>query len=259
MLQQDQIFKYKCMCGKLFKSEKRFNSHSALCSLKLFSQTKLERDDEEAEINEIPSQLEMYKLIISQQREIESLKKIVQNLEKNGISTTKKKTDIISYLNSKYKPEQDINDWLKTFNYDDEHYEILCSTSYLDSIIAAFQDNMTHKGSSVLPLQGFTQKQGILFKYENKSWSAVTISDFKKIMEVLFPIVLKRHKVWEKSTITDITNEKQQEQIMDRLNRIFCLDAYNVTNRDAKIKTAIYNFIKKKLQIESNITLSYDV
>ena len=118
---------------------------------------------------------------------------------------------------------------------------------------------MTVKGSCVLPIQGFTQKQGILFQYENKSWSAVTISDFKKIMEVLFPIVLKCHKVWEISTITDISNEKQQERMMDRLNRIFCIDVYNVTNRDAKIKTAIYNFIKKKLQIESNITLNYDV
>ena len=62
---QDQAFKFKCSCGKLFKSEKRFNSHNAMCSLKMFSQNKREREDEEAEISEIPSQLEMYKLIIA--------------------------------------------------------------------------------------------------------------------------------------------------------------------------------------------------
>ena len=256
---QDQAFKFKCSCGKLFKSEKRFNSHNAMCSLKMFSQNKREREDEEAEISEIPSQLEMYKLIIAQQREIDSLKKMVQNMEKHGTSTAKKKTDIISYLNMKYKPEQDIIDWLKKFDYNNDHYEILCNSSYLDSVIAAFQDNMTVKGGCILPIQGFTQKAGILFKYENKSWSAVTISDFKKIMEIIFPIILRRHKVWEKSAITDITNERQQDQMLDRLNRIFCLESYSVNNRDSKLKTAIYNFIKKKLQIESNITLSYDV
>ena len=252
-------FKYRCSCGRLFKTEKRFENHNLICSVKTFSQNKSQREDEEEEMNEVPSQLEMYKLIVAQQREITKLKNIVKSLSKNNASGTKKKTDIISYLNSNHKPDLSIGEWLSEFKYTDDHYEILCTTGYVDSVVAAFQDNMTVKGNSVLPIQAFTQKQGILFKHEDKSWSAVTVSDFKKIMETIFTIILRRHKVWEKSAITDITNEKQQEKMLDRLNRIFCLDTYAVSNRDTKIKGEIYSFIKKKLHVEPNITLSYDI
>ena len=256
---QTNAFNYRCMCGKIFKTERRFKMHNTMCHIKLFSQSSQEREDEEREINEVPSQLEMYKIIIAQQREIDNLKTMLSNLERTGTTQKKKKTDIISYLNEKYQPEIDAHDWLKQLSFDENHYGILCDTGFADSVIASFQDNMTVQGSQVLPIQGFTQKSGILFKYENKTWSAVTNSDFKQFMEIIFPIILKRHKSWESTYLTDITNEKQQDMLLDRMNRIFCLPPYTDSNRDTRIKSGVYNFIKKKLPVESNITLSYDV
>ena len=87
-------------------------------------------------------------------------------------------------------------------------------------------------------------KKKVCYIYIDDKWSILQNNDWDKICVSIKQRQLISFEEWKEDNITNIYDERQQSNWLDKMQRIHCLPPYTCNNLNTRIKKTIYTSIK---------------
>ena len=254
----------KCnYCNKTYIRKSAFNNHLAKCRFHKFCRTNDEsiKIDENTPIESIPINNDsLFQMLIMLHNKYEKLEKDY-NLLKNHVYNTKKKINIINYLNENYKPNNNF-DFLKftnAINIRIEELELIFKQDYIDGIVNIIINaiEILKTENNIIPLKAFNHKEYELYIYDNncETWKIMEANDLTIFIKYFDKKILNLFLEWK------IENQKKMNVDYDKYSEIYILNmkkvlGQNFENKDKK--TIIKNKLYKHLRINLKNIISYE-
>ena len=228
------------ICNKVFSSLTRCENHEIRCNAIHYCKTEMH------DINEPPNNKELFAMIKILYRENKELKKQLSFVKRG--EKIQKQQEIIEWLNENIKHEIDFNTFISRIESNIQNIEQIFTNGYKnatsnlisDKYSSIFNDDF----SIFMPLYAFTQKEGMLYIYTDNKWSILQNNDWDKICVSIKQRQLISFEEWKEDNITNIYDERQQSNWLDKMQRLHCLPPYTCNNLNARIKKKIYTSIK---------------
>jgi len=240
------------LCGKKYKTCTNLNKHKILCDT-LTRAKKKNLTEDFVETEQIPTQKQMYKIILDLSLKCNYLEEKVENMQK-WVDRRKKKLNIIDWLqNQPVKPEKMFEEWYKQIFILKEEIEILLHNSFTHVFTEIIQRIFTCKETIVVqvPMYASVDKPNILYIYKNQTQVQTNGKWIEASKEYLLEFFKQIHFQMVKAFLED---KKKKE---DKINESDSLaDVYNKTNIKLmsinwkeeetynKFRTILYNKIK---------------
>lgn len=245
------------LCGKKYKTSINLNKHKILCDT-LTRAKKKNLTEDFVETEPIPTQKQMYKIILDLSLKCNYLEEKVENMQK-WVDRRKKKLNIIDWLqNQQVKPEKMFEEWYKQTFILKEEIEILLHNSFIQVFTEIIQRIFTSSNCKEvqIPIYASIDKQNILYIYKNTIQTQVqTQVQNRKWIEASKEDILEFFKQIHFQMVKAFLEDKKKNE--EKINESDSLaDVYNKTNiklmsinwREEetcnKCKTILYNKIK---------------
>lgn len=252
----------KCnYCNKSYIRKSAFNNHLAKCKFNKFCRTTNINEDEDENISlesMSTSNDSLFKMLIMLHNKYEKLEKDY-DLLKNHVYNTKKKIDIIAYLNENYKPKDNF-DFLKfttNITITNNELELIFKHDYIDGILNIIINSIEtlSKEHNILPLKAFNHKEYILYIYDNnsESWKIMINDDLINFIKYFNKKILNLFLTWKL--------EAEKKMDYDKFTEIYVLNMKKVLggNFEKKDKANIIkNKLYKHLKINLKNIISYE-
>lgn len=121
--------------------------------------------------NTIPTQLELYELVLQLSKKCETLQTEVTNLKTKF--STRLKRDIADYLQYDQRPTYTFLEWVNSFVVTDEILDLVFETNLMDGIKKCIEDRIKEEGIYCIPIRVFKEKPDHIFIYTNEPMMAV--------------------------------------------------------------------------------------
>jgi len=237
--------RYCSYCGKEFTKKTSYKKHIIVCEI-LQDISKREKSILTEESTNIPTNLELYKVILelcSKQEKLENQIKKLQN--------TQKKINVIDWLNKNIVPEISYYEWIKHINIDNFVIDFLFEKSITDTLSFIINKHL-YSSISLNPLFGFIQKTNLLYKYENHEmkWVKLTQEDFIYLLKNIEKILFKSMCTWQKENICLL---QKDEYLETKFNNAMIKITSAIYDSESlvltKVRTNLYNKIKYELSL----------
>lgn len=242
-----------CMyCNKKYTSKTSLEKHMILCSLFHKSKRQLKKEEEEEE--EIPSPKQVYKIIKELLWKIKKLEEKVEVQEKY-INKTKKKINIIDWLQTNVSPESDYLDFIsKNIIIKEEEILFFMQNTFFDTLDKIISENMENKTECRMPIFCFSQKQNIFYVFNKDNnnnnnnnqhkWEELNKIDCIKMFNIIYSIIFKKLLEWKKLNEEKICKSETLENIyIKTMGKLLSIDFKNETTL-SKSKTSLFNYLK---------------
>ena len=168
-------------------------------------------------------------------REMENEKKI-----------EKKKIDILSWLNEKYKPEVDYKDYISSVDLDSKYLQSLQENNLVTVIDEIFH-NCFPKTDNNTCLKAFTVKVNKIYVYTENSWKELSNNDLKDLMSKILKIFRELLQNWyEKNrALIEYNLSDTYLKLVKQVNNI----SINNPNFINKIYKQLYDTLKVPIKI----------
>ena len=130
--------------------------------------TKREIQIELEESGDIPTHIQLVKIVQELSLELDKTKDKLAEMEK-WVAKKKRKINIVSWLNTNVNPTIGFLEWVHTeLIVKPEHFENLMENNLYHTIQQIFESNLSEKEDFVYPISCFNQKTGVFYIYEKK-------------------------------------------------------------------------------------------
>jgi len=258
-------------CSKIYIRKKPFIHHKLMCELSYKNSKREEkyyRDVEETTVSNIPSQRELYEIIITLNNKYDKLQNDYDML-KRYIYDKKQKIEILDWLNQNSCLEIGFYELFLNIKLSEEDLNIVFEKDYINGIVEIILKFIDHKKNlfknGEIPLKAFVQKEGILYIYscvENNSRDANVISEIDyskycwkimssevmdKFIRIISVQLLVLFKQWH------VKNEQLMD--MDKFNELYIKNLKCVMGgkfkdfeKNIKIKNYLYRNIRQNFK-----------
>ena len=251
----------KCSyCNKTYIRKSAYNSHLAKCKFHKICRTNNETNNSENISLETMSKSNdsLFQMLIMLHNKYEKLEKDY-NLLKTHVYNTKKKIDIISYLNENYKPKDnfDFLNFTNSINITNNDLHLIFNHDYIDGILNIIINaiELLSTQDNILPLKAFNHKEYVLYIYNNNlnSWKVMDNIDLTTFIKYFDKKILNLFLEWK--------TEAQKKMDYDKYTEIYILNmkkvlGNNFENKDKK--TIIKNKLFKHLKVNLKNIVSYE-
>ena len=121
--------------------------------------------------NTVPTQLELYELVLQLSKKCETLQTEVTNLKTKF--STRLKRDIADYLQYDQRPTYTFLEWVTSFVVTDEILDLVFETNLMDGIKKCIEDRIKEEGIYCIPIRVFKEKPDHIFIYTNEPMVAM--------------------------------------------------------------------------------------
>jgi hypothetical protein len=244
-------------CGKGYKRRLNLDKHFILCEIVYKAKKKDRKVDKEAEEidSELPSQKQMYKMLLELALKYNKLEEKVELMNK-WVDKKKKKINVLDWLNtsSNLKPELIFDNLANSINILESDLDLLFNGNFYDVLNEIFVRNIYDKDESEVSLFAFIQKTNTIYVYSNSNVESET-SWFELSREKLIYFLNKVHfkivKVlleWNKNNRDKINFSDQMAEMYNKANiKLMGIDFKHEPTL-SKIKFSIYNRLKKDMK-----------
>ena len=246
-------------CGKSYKSKTTLDKHFILCEVTNKLKSKPSNEDD----NILPSQKQMYKIIVDLVLKCNKLESKVDHLNKY-VSKKINKIKIIDYLNNNViKPSLLFDNICEIINVEQSDIEYLFNNSFketLNNILSrTFNENI--ETAETLPFVSFVEKVNTIYIYtlnstysdnnsvQNYGW---IVAPREKIIRFLNIIQLKISKAlseWRKKNITLLNENDSQSILYDKTYSKLIGIEFKKNENYNQFYNNIYHKIKKELNV----------
>ena len=238
-----------CMyCIKKYTNKTSLEKHMILCSLFHKSKRQLKKEEEEEE--ETPSPKQVFKIIKELLWKIKKLEEKVEVQEKY-INKTKKKINIIDWLQTNIKPEVDYLDFIsQNIMIKEEEILFMMQHTFMDTLDKIISENLENKQGSSIPIFCLCQKQNILYVFsKNKNvWEELNKIDCIKMFNIIYSIIFKKFLEWKKMNEENLNKNENLENIyIKTMGKILNVDFKNETTL-SKSKLSLFNYLKTDMK-----------
>ena len=238
--------KHKCgTCGKFFTKTGFYKKHIISCEN--LQKTKYQKDIFVEETQCLPSQKDMYKLLLDLTQKYETLNNEVQTLRKY-VERTKKKINILDWLKDNCKQPLDFNEWIQSIEISDEQLENVFKYGYIDGMYLIIQKNLDMNTIENHPIKCFDQKKNIFYNYYDQSWKIMDQTDVTTFIREFNHKIMAKFLQWKQKHNEKIeNNDRFYDTYIDYMKIV--LGGNKTKEQSYKIITnKIYNYLKCDLK-----------
>jgi len=244
-------------CGKYYKLRINLDKHFVLCEIIHKAKNKDKNKNKETdEINEeLPSQKQMYKMILELALKYNKLEEKVELMGK-WVDKTKKKINVLDWLNSSsnLKPELIFDNLADSINILYSDLNLLFNTNFYDMLNEIFLRNIYDKNEQEISLFAFIQKTNTIYVYTKHqqlsevSWIELSREKLIYFLNKVHFKVVKSLIEWNKQNQEKINNSDQMSEMYNKANvKLMGIDFKHEPTL-SKIKSSIYNKMKKDMK-----------
>ena len=220
--------KFTCkFCNKSYKRKGYFKNHVLVCEE--LHKTKYMEEKEEELVGDIPTMRNMYFLLQTFIKKTADLEDKVNELTKY-IEKTKKRINIIEWLNDNIVLESDYDTWVNTLHVTQKHLHIVFKSGIVDGINAILVDNLPCEKESNHPIKCFKQKANTFYIYKDDTWSIMTLNQMNKLFRQMDQRLFKQFMLWKEEHKTKIENDDNYYQNVYLVNMHRILGGNNSTS-----------------------------
>lgn len=225
-------------CNKQYIRQSALNNHILTCKFNRFC------NNHNFTINNLSNE-NICKLLIDLHNKYEKLEKDYHEIKK-FVNITKKKIDILDYLNDKYRYLTfDFNDFINQYNISLEELDIIFNKNYIDGFIQIFIKNVQYlKNKDItIPIKAFSNKEGILYIYSKdlQQWKILDDENLCKFISNIDKLILKLFLKWKIEKETTMDAEQFSNIYPIYMKKIL---ATNYNNKNYTIKNKLFNYFK---------------
>ena len=273
-------------CSKKYIRKKPFTHHKLICELSYKNskrQEKYYREIEETTVSNIPSQRELYEIIITLNNKYDKLQTDYDML-KRYVYDKKRKIQIIDWLNQNCSLEIGFDELFLNIKLSQEDLNIVFEKDYINGIVEIIlkfiddKKNLLKNGE--IPLKAFVQKEGILYIYSlvdnhsrgvdgvdgvdgvegvegvegvdgvdcsKYSWKIMSSEVIDKFIKVISVQLLVLFKNWHLINEKIMDNDKFNELYIKNLKCVMG-GKFNNCEKNIKIKNYLYRNIRQNFK-----------
>jgi len=232
-------------CRKSFTRKNFYNKHVVLCESLHKSKYKSNCDAEEK--LSLPSQMDLYKIVLDLTEKYDKLNNEMKTL-RNYVERTKKKINILEWLNENYKNIDLFDNWIKTIKISDSQLENTFKFGYIDGVYLILQHNFPLNNVEKHPIKSFDQKRNIFFSNTAEGWIMMEETNVMNIIRNINCKLMIKFSEWKKEHEEQIeNNDRFYDKYVDYMKIIL---GGNLTKEQSykKIKHKLYDYLKCDLK-----------
>jgi hypothetical protein len=242
------INKSKHVCNYCLKEYSRkilYSRHILLCELN--SKSKREKICEDEEYETIPSQREMYNILLELAKKNAVLEDKLEAMQK-WVNVKKQKFNAVEWLFKNKNPKILFKDFIQGIKVEEEVVQILLEENMFKTITRIFDKN---EFSSIT---AFSQKANVIYIYDKDNneitWRRMTPSDFHTLLQNIHrKIVMTICEWYNKNKETLTQNEKQMMKYHAGLNKLMSAEFHRETALVGKLRSYLYNQVKMEVDV----------
>ncbi len=247
-------------CSKRYVRKGAYQHHILICKLSKKDSKEYTENLEQTTMQKIPSQKELYKIVIDLNNKYERLEREYHEL-KRYVNNKRRQIDIIEWLNQNCHLEMsfsdifmnielDKNDILKVFELD--YVKGVCDiiVSFMETVKQRFQ-------SGEVPLRAFVQKDSVLYVYDlcdndldgdsGYKWQVLSSEVLSRFVRIIDYQLMRLFREWH--------TETERGMNEDRFNELYIKNLKTITGgnfrdfeKNTKIRNNIYRSIRQNLK-----------
>jgi hypothetical protein len=248
--------KSKHVCNYCLKEYSRkilYSRHIILCELN--SKSKREKTCEEEEHETIPSQREMYHILLELAKKNAVLEEKLAEIQK-WVNVKKQKFNAVEWLFKNKTPTVLFKDFIQRIVVDEEVVQLLMEENIFKTITKIFDKNEFDT-----TITAFSQKANVIYIYDNTTtttveedteitWRRMTPNDFHRLLQNIHrKIVMTVCEWYNKNKETLTQNEKQMMKYHAGLNKLMSAEFHRETALVGKLRCYLYNQVKMEVDV----------
>jgi hypothetical protein len=215
---------------------------------------------EEEESTDIPTVDKLYKIIQEMALKQQQMEEKMDEMQK-WIDKKKKKLNIISWLNTQFKPSLVFENRVKSLIVTEDDINSLIEENFVITVINILKKNLKTEGPVMEPLACFAEKNTVFYIYKpitdaNSSevtqnqceWFKMSVEEFVYMLRIIHSKILHGLCAWRDKNSDKIS---QSEKIGDAYNKaVIKLMGADFTQESTltKIRAPLFNMIKGNLK-----------
>ena len=253
----DYICEY---CSKRYVRKRCYQHHVLICKLSKKDSKEYTENLEWTTMQKIPSQKELYQIIIDLNNKYERLENDYHQL-KQFVNNKRRQIDIVEWLNQNCQLEMsfrdvflniklDKNDLLKVFELD--YVKGICA------IVVSFIENVKERfESGEVPLRAFVQKDSVLYIYDlccddvdgdtGYKWQVLSTEMLSTFIRYINHQLMRLFREWHTETESGMNEDRFSELYIRNLKTITGGN-FRDFERNTKIRNNIYRSIRQNLK-----------
>jgi hypothetical protein len=245
--------KYECkICKKQYTRKNSLDNHYILCEYKL--KTNREKKIDSEELNDIPSYLELVKIVQELTKKCNKLEIKVEEMQK-WVTNKKKKINIIEWLNKNVNTSDSYIDWINmNIQVLPEHFDYLMEHNLYQTIEYVLQYNFNKEYENyIYPIKCFSEKQAIFYISEkdecgNSLWKKAIHEDIIYLYKKIYNKMLNELTIWKKENEHKFdTNIKLCEIFNKAVIKLMSI-SFHQDSMFSRMRNVLFNIIKTDLQ-----------
>jgi 23S rRNA pseudoU1915 N3-methylase RlmH len=244
-------------CGKEYKRRINYDKHFILCEIIYKARKKDKRIDRETEEtnNELPSQKQMYQMMLELALKYNKLEEKVELMSK-WVDKKKKKINVLDWLNtsSGLKPELIFDNLADSISILESDINLLFNGNFYDMLNEIFVRNIYDKNESEVSLFAFIQKTNTIYVYSKQntvsetSWIELSRENLIYFLNKVHYKIVKVLIEWNKKNRENPNFSEKMEEMYNKSNiKLMGID-FKHEPVLSKIKFSIYNKMKRDMK-----------
>ena len=231
-----------CICGKKYKTYGALRSHTYICQI---------TNNKNSSISEIPSDVEMWRMLSKLIRDNEKMKAEIKQLHAAHLYQ-QRKIPVMEILKDKCKPQQTYDDWIKnSIIISQDNLEVLFKEGQVKGFIHALQSNIMRVDECNMFMQAFHHKRDILYVYKEeietgeKKWMIMSYEDLQELRNLLLQKFMIQFNKWDETPkVIKMKNSDETSGIWLKNLQTTIGHNINVLSAINKIKHSLYEYLK---------------
>ena len=232
-------------CGKSFTRKTFYDKHIIGCENIYKSEYRRECDKEERDC--LPSQMQLYRMLLDLTSKYETLNAEVQTL-RNYVERTKKKINIIDWLNTNCDDCELFDSWLKKIDVDEQQLQNTFKLGYVDGVYLVLQQYLPLNNTEHHAIKCFDQKKGLFFCRTEEGWIMMSEILITQLIRQVNHKLMSQFLIWKNEHKDEIdNNDRFYDKYVDYMKLVL---GGNMTKEQSykKLKSKLYNYLKCDLK-----------
>jgi hypothetical protein len=231
---------YDCgYCNKTYKKRSLYHKHLLLCEI--LSKTCKERKNENEKIDNTPNITELYDIIKTLVIRHDQLEKKIEKMA-SWVNSTKKKVNVIDWLNENKKQEQTFKEWVSNIKLSKDDMELVFNYNFAEGMRFIIQKYFPQLDDSI-PIKAFEQNDNTFYTYDENGWKIMKPEQFEFLFNTLTKGLINQLKHWQ--------DENRHRICSNGFTEIYVANVKKITGGDLskeqqylKVKRALYTNLK---------------
>ena len=232
------------ICNHAYKLEKNRDKHELICGLIRRSKSEIDYDNSIHET--MPSQKEMYIVLMEMLKEYQKTTSKMKELTK-WCKVKKKKLNVIDWLFANYTPKYNFRTFIDSIQLDIDDLDIVLRSNLVDGIFEIMKMVFNEYEDSEIPIKAFDQKKNQLFVYIKKKWEPISPNDLSWFVEKMRDQLSLLYEDWHQDNLKKMNKCQAQELYIEKLANVNGKKNQHSELICGQIVQKIYNEIKLNL------------